>query len=81
MKTISLILALLLPVMFLGQSAEQLYNSGIEKHSKKEYQGAIADYTSAVRIDPKLAVAWLTVVSFILHLRSLAKQSMISLKP
>ena len=34
------------------------YNSGVDKYEQGDYQGAIADYTKAIEINPKFALAY-----------------------
>ena len=38
--------------------ATNFYNSGVEKYEKGDYQGAIADYTKAIEINPQDAIAY-----------------------
>jgi tetratricopeptide (TPR) repeat protein len=38
--------------------AHTLFQSGIKKHDVKDYQGAIADFTSAIEADPKFSPAY-----------------------
>ncbi len=41
-----------------AQSANDYLKRGIDKHQSKNYQGAIADYTKAIEINPQLADAY-----------------------
>lgn len=38
--------------------AEELLNQGLEKFKAKNYQGAIANYDSALRLNPDYAIAY-----------------------
>ena len=38
--------------------ATNFYNSGVEKHEKGDYQGAIADYNKAIEINPQYVNAY-----------------------
>ena len=38
-----------------AQSADDFYNRGLAKQRSEDYQGAIADYTKAIEIDPQYA--------------------------
>ena len=40
-------------------NAEDFYNRGVEKGEKGDFQGAIADYNQALRINPNYAKAYL----------------------
>ncbi|MEB3338225.1 MAG: tetratricopeptide repeat protein [Leptolyngbyaceae bacterium] len=40
-------------------SAVEFYNRGVDKANKKDYKGAIADYTQAIQLNPKYAIAYL----------------------
>lgn len=40
--------------------AENKYNAGNEKYGKQDLDGALADYNEAIRLDPNLAVAYLS---------------------
>jgi tetratricopeptide (TPR) repeat protein len=40
------------------KSADTYYNQGLEKYKNKDFQGAIADYTSAIQINPNYAEAY-----------------------
>ncbi|NJL42543.1 MAG: tetratricopeptide repeat protein [Pseudanabaena sp. SU_2_4] len=39
-------------------TAEGLFNRGVEKENKGDRQGAIEDYTKAIELDPKYALAY-----------------------
>jgi tetratricopeptide (TPR) repeat protein len=63
MRQASLVLIILLfmPSVLTGQSlksAEQYYRSGISKKAKGDLDGAIADYSKAVEINPRYAEAY-----------------------
>ena len=50
MKTIILLLSLLITTPAFAQTAKEYINSGLEKHRKLDYKGAIADYTKAIEL-------------------------------
>jgi Tfp pilus assembly protein PilF len=41
-----------------GKVANDSYNRGVEALEKNEFDQAIADFTEAIRLDPKLALAY-----------------------
>ncbi len=58
-KKIQLILFLLIVFSATtAQTVENLFNSGLEKHKRSDFVGAIADFTAAIRQDPSLAVIY-----------------------
>ena len=42
----------------ISQTAEQFFEHGLEKYNAGDYQGAIADYTEAIRLQPDYAAAY-----------------------
>ena len=58
MKNILFTIALLISFSSFGQTAEEYFNSGDQKDEAKDYYGAIADYTKAIELNPKLATAY-----------------------
>ena len=38
--------------------ADNLFNSGVDKYKQGDYQGAIADYTKAIEINPHYLIAY-----------------------
>ena len=46
---------LMFPVLCFGQTAEEYENRGISKDDLKDYEGAIADFTKAIELDPDFA--------------------------
>ena len=59
MKKLLITLALLISAVSFGQTAEEYFNSGSDKHNLKDYNGAISDYNKAIEINPNLADAYL----------------------
>ena len=47
-----------LPILIVQNPAEDLFNSGLAKSEAGDFQGAIADYTAAIRINPNYAKAY-----------------------
>ena len=41
-----------------AQTAKEYFNRGIDKSNLKDYTGAILDYTKAIELNPKNAVAY-----------------------
>jgi tetratricopeptide (TPR) repeat protein len=66
--TLGVLLALYFPSSVLGQttSAVDYYKRGVAKQFKDDYDGAIADSTRAIKLDPKYVPAY--------YLRGVAKQ-------
>ncbi len=65
MNQLAFFVLLLLPLAALAQTkpkvskdAEAYFNRGLAKYYQEDYTGAIADYTKAIEIDPKLAAAY-----------------------
>ena len=60
-------IAAALSVLALGSSlnvvranplADNLFNSGVDKYTQGDHQGAITDYTKAIKISPQYASAY-----------------------
>ena len=47
-----------MPVLCFGQTADEFYISGNSKFAVKDYEGAIADYTKAISLNPASATAY-----------------------
>ena len=45
-------ITLIFPVLCFGQTAVEFFNSGIYKIDLKDYNGAIADFTKAIELNP-----------------------------
>lgn len=56
----SILLFFLFSLTFAGysQTAKEYYNRGLAKEELKDYRGAIADYSTAIEIDPKYAITY-----------------------
>ena len=66
---IALLTVLILPMGVFGQqTAREICNSGFAKQMKGDLDGAIVDFSKAIELDPKLAVAY--------HNRGTAKRIM-----
>ncbi len=53
--------------------AEEYYDSGVEKANSGDYQGAIKEFDKAIKIDPKVAVAY--------YSRGVAKRNLSGVRP
>lgn len=58
MKKALLILFTFFSFTLFAQTAEEYLQSGLEKHNKEDYSGAINDYTLAIKADKKLKTAY-----------------------
>jgi len=58
MKKILFTLALLISFSSFGQTAEQYFEMGNEKQDNFDYNGALADYTKAIEINPNYSRAY-----------------------
>lgn len=59
MKTLFLlILAFILCLTSFSQTSVDLNFSGVEKDEQKDYKGAIAEYSKAIALNPKYAIAY-----------------------
>tara|TARA_B110000879_G_scaffold116974_1_gene155672 strand:- start:17 stop:745 length:729 start_codon:yes stop_codon:yes gene_type:complete len=47
-----LLFLLMFPVLCFGQTADEFYNSGLDKGNLEDYNGAIADFTKAIELNP-----------------------------
>ncbi|WP_051313281.1 tetratricopeptide repeat protein [Sporocytophaga myxococcoides] len=56
-KTLSILFTLFSVTVF-AQTAEEYLQSGLEKHNKEDYSGAIKDYTLAIKADKKSKTAY-----------------------
>ncbi len=52
------IFCLFISTLAYAQTAEDYYNSGLDKYDQQDYKGAIQDHTKAIELSPKLAVAY-----------------------
>lgn len=53
-----LIIALVIVSSCYSQTAEEYFNKGLEKAKHKKYEGAIANFTKAIEINPKDAMSY-----------------------
>ncbi len=58
MKSVVTVFALLLSVLTFGQSAKEFLENGIAKHKVKDYEGAIKDYSKAIKEDKNYTDAY-----------------------
>lgn len=58
MKQLFTILALSLLTTSFGQTADEYLKNGVEKHNAKDLEGAIKDYTKAIKLDKNLTNAY-----------------------
>ncbi|OFX59866.1 MAG: hypothetical protein A2046_02000 [Bacteroidetes bacterium GWA2_30_7] len=58
MKKLVSIFILITTINSYGQTAQEYLDSGIEKHNKQDYKGALKDYNNAIKEDDKLASAY-----------------------
>ena len=58
MKQLFTILALSLLITSFGQTADEYIKNGVEKHNAKDLEGAIKDYTKALKLDKNLTNAY-----------------------
>lgn len=58
MKQLLTILAVTISGLSFGQSADQFLKSGIEKHNSKDFEGAIKEYSKAIKADKNLRDAY-----------------------
>jgi tetratricopeptide (TPR) repeat protein len=54
MRLLLTILSIIIYSTVFGQTANDYLQSGIEKHKSKDFEGAIKDYTNAIKIDKNL---------------------------
>ena len=54
MKHLLTIIAVIISATSFGQSADEYLKSGIEKHNSKDFEGAIKDYSKAIKVDKNL---------------------------
>ena len=58
MKKLFTILSIIICVTAFGQTANDFLQSGITKHNSKDYEGAIKDYSKAIKVDDNLKTAY-----------------------
>ncbi|HEY6142717.1 MAG TPA: tetratricopeptide repeat protein [Flavobacterium sp.] len=58
MKQLFTLLALTFLTTTFGQTADEYLKSGVEKHNAKDLEGAIKDYTKAIKLDKNLTNAY-----------------------
>jgi tetratricopeptide (TPR) repeat protein len=58
MKQLFTILAFAFLTTSFGQTADEYLKSGIEKHNSKDYEGAIREYSKAIKLDKDLKVGY-----------------------
>jgi len=58
MRTFTVTAFTLLSFCAMGQSATDYYNKAVDECNSKDYKAAIADYTTAVKLNPKFAEAY-----------------------
>lgn len=54
MKHLLTIFAVLISATLFGQTANEFLQSGIEKHNSRDFEGAIKDYSKAIKVDKTL---------------------------
>jgi len=54
MKQLLTIIAVIISAITFGQTADEYLKSGIEKHNSKDFEGAIKDYSKAIKTDKNL---------------------------
>jgi outer membrane protein OmpA-like peptidoglycan-associated protein len=59
MKYLFILIVSVISINFYGQTAEDYVIKGDKKKTKKDYKGAIEDYTKAIELNPKYANAYL----------------------
>lgn len=57
-KKLTTIIFLTATMTAFGQTAQEYLDSGIEKHNKQDYKGALKDYDKAIKADDKLTAAY-----------------------
>jgi len=58
MKQLLTVIAVMISITALAQTAEEHLKNGIAKHNAKDYEGAIKDYTNAIKLDKNLRDAY-----------------------
>jgi len=53
-----IIFCLFITTLAYSQTAEDYYNSGLDKYDQQDYKGAILDYTKAIELNPKDSEAY-----------------------